>query len=131
MCTSRCEPSRACLEMHMKPWLSATGRTAVVTPDGEFDMCKAAALREALLEACTASGVVLVLVDLGAVTFLDSTCIGVLVGASKRCAAAGRGFRLLNAHGMVLKVLTITGVRTLLQVDEATPLLVRDSATIS
>jgi len=49
-------------------------------------------------------------VDLGGVTFLDSSGIGALVHAYHRAAADGRGFRVIGARGTVLRVLKLTGV---------------------
>jgi len=49
-------------------------------------------------------------VDLLGVTFLDSTALGVLVGALKRCREAGGDLRLVIAEPRILKVFEITGL---------------------
>ncbi|MCU1586863.1 MAG: anti-sigma-factor antagonist [Frankiales bacterium] len=105
----------------MRVWRSISTNVAVVTPLGELDLAAADELREALEEACNGSR--LVLVDLAGVTFLDSTTIGVLVGASKRCTEAGKEFQVINAWGICLKVLRLTGLTGLMGEKRAPVLL--------
>jgi anti-sigma B factor antagonist len=104
----------------MRVWRSISTNVAVVTPLGELDLLTADELRAALQKACEGSR--LVLVDLAGVTFIDSTTIGVLVGASKRCADAGKEFQVINAWGISLKVLRLTGL-TQLMGEEPAPVL--------
>jgi anti-sigma B factor antagonist len=62
----------------------------VVVVRGEADISCAGALRERLLEVCTDDHIGdRVTVDLTNASFIDSTCLGVLVGATKRLSAAG------------------------------------------
>ena len=61
---------------------------AVVSVTGELDVATAPDLRARLDEAIDAGSAV-VIVDLLGVTFLDSTALGVLIGALKKCQAAG------------------------------------------
>jgi anti-sigma B factor antagonist len=96
----------------MRVWRSISTNVAVVSPTGDLDLSSAHVLRERLIEACKDSR--LVLVDLVGVTFLDSTALGVLVGASRRCAKAGQEFQVINAWGTCLKVLQLTGLSFLL-----------------
>ena len=66
---------------------------AVVVASGEIDLATSPELREALrLPECQASTVVL---DLRAVTFMDSSGLGVIVGQNKR--AREDGFRFAVA----------------------------------
>jgi anti-sigma B factor antagonist len=51
-----------------------------------------------------------VVADLLGVTFLDSTALGVLIGASKRCQAAGGDLRIVVAEPRMLKIFEITGL---------------------
>lgn len=102
----------------MDVWRSPSNRTAVVSPAGELDLATSGELRTALLQACEGSR--LVLVDLVAVTFLDSTALGVLVGAQKRCQSNGAQLLVINATGICLKVLRVTGLGGLIS-DEPLP----------
>jgi anti-anti-sigma factor len=105
----------------MRVWRSISTNVAVVTPSGELDLSTADELRDSLEEACEGSR--LVLVDLAGVTFLDSTTLGVLIGASKRCADAGKEFQVINAWGICLKILRLTGLTQLMGEQPAPVLL--------
>jgi anti-sigma B factor antagonist len=52
----------------------------------------------------------LIAVDMGAVEFMDSTGLGVLVGGVKRAAAEGGGLCIVGACERVLKTLRVTGL---------------------
>jgi len=81
----------------------------VVTATGEVDLSSASLLREAIGAHLLADRADVV-VDLSAVTFLDSTGLGLLVGAAKRARNAGGSLRLVCDNPRVLRVLRITGL---------------------
>lgn len=81
----------------------------VVSASGEIDVATAPPLRDRL-QAMTTSGKSTVIVDLLGVTFLDSTALGVLVGALKRCREAGGDLPLVITEPRILKVFEITGL---------------------
>jgi anti-sigma B factor antagonist len=87
----------------------AEGHAAVVvvTVVGELDMATAPRLRQALVEA-TGHGARGVVVDLGAVDFLDSTGLGVLLGAVKRIRGVGGDLVLARAAPQVARVFEVT-----------------------
>jgi anti-sigma B factor antagonist len=58
----------------------------------------------------------MVVVDLLAVTFIDSTGLGVLIGARKRCVADDRTLRVVVAEPRILKVFEITGLTELFDI---------------
>ena len=89
-----------------------SSRAACLGLSGELDLSSADRLRKALLDICL--GRDLVLVDLAAVTFLDSTVMGLLVAGAKRCAATGGQLLLTGAQGDPLRTLTIVGLEHLL-----------------
>lgn len=82
---------------------------AVLEVGGEVDVYTAPRLRERLVEMID-GGARDVVVDLGRVEFLDSTGLGVLVGALKRLRAAGGTFSLVCAKEPLLKVFRITAL---------------------
>ncbi|BEL07677.1 hypothetical protein Q0Z83_058680 [Actinoplanes sichuanensis] len=49
-------------------------------------------------------------VDIGGLTFCDSSGIDVLIGAQQAAGRAGIGFRTTMPRGIVLRSLTVTGV---------------------
>ena len=51
-----------------------------------------------------------ILIDVDAVTFLDSTGLRVLVAAHARCAGDGRSLTLVNPSIAVSRILEITGL---------------------
>jgi anti-anti-sigma factor len=73
---------------------------------GELDLAVKEALREALAPL---TGVVTL--DLGAVTFLDSSSIGVLVSTNSRLAADGGALRLRNPQDMPRRSLEVVGLK--------------------
>jgi anti-sigma B factor antagonist len=82
-------PSRVTLET-----LRQNRTHALVRAVGEWDLAKAATLAD-LLDAHEKAGRRFVRLDLSAVTFLDCTCIGVLVSVHRRLLAA-RGTLVLT-----------------------------------
>ena len=89
----------------------------VVCLAGQFDLSTAEDLRESL-----ASSQVLdaprVRVDLGEVTFLDSSGIGLLVGACKRVRSAGGTFSTSCGDGPARRILEVAGLIEYLQVED-------------
>ena len=81
----------------------------VLEVGGEVDVYTAPRLRERLVELVD-SGVRHVVVDLGRVDFLDSTGLGVLVGALKRLRATNGTFALVCAKEPLLKIFRITAL---------------------
>jgi anti-sigma B factor antagonist len=87
------------------------GTTAIVHASGEVDIASAPALA-AHVDRALASQPSLLVIDLAAVTMLDSSGLGVLIGVMKSLEAAGKAteLRLIVAEPQVLKVFAITGL---------------------
>ncbi|MGH8936189.1 MAG: STAS domain-containing protein [Acidimicrobiia bacterium] len=85
------------------------GRWSVLEVGGEIDLATAAQLREAVLDLIQ-NGSRQVVVDLRGVEFMDSTGLGVLVGALKRLREQEGDLVLVCTEGPVLKILTLTGL---------------------
>ncbi len=86
-----------------------SGDRTVVHVAGEIDVYTAPALREELAVQQEAGPADLV-VDLTDVPFMDSTGLGVLVGALKRARTTGGDLRLVIDQEKVLKVFRITAL---------------------
>jgi len=84
------------------------GRT-VVELGGELDLFTAPVLRDVLL-GLTGDGKHFLAVEMSGLRFLDSSGLGVLVGATKRAVAGGGGLCLVGAPERMLKTLRITGL---------------------
>lgn len=88
---------------------------AIVAVSGDVDISTSPDLREALADVL-AAGDRCVVVDLSAVRFIDSTGLGVLVGAYTAVRNAGGRLAVVNDHAAVLKVLNITALDEVLGV---------------
>ncbi len=88
---------------------------SIVSATGEIDIATAPALRERL-ESSIDQRPDVVVVDLLGVTFMDSTALGVLIGALKRCREAGGTMRIVVSDTRVLKVFEITGLTELFSI---------------
>lgn len=82
----------------------------VVEVRGEVDVYTAPELRERLLEILHEGADQRVVVDLRPVDFMDSTGLGVLVGALKRVRMAGGDLPLVCDSEKLLKIFRITGL---------------------
>ncbi|HVT64333.1 MAG TPA: STAS domain-containing protein [Mycobacteriales bacterium] len=82
-------------------------RYVLVTAVGEFDVYSSPRLREVLANQPADIGLI---VDLTGVSFLDSTVLGILVGAFKRARSDGGWVRLVCDNERILKVFRITGL---------------------
>jgi anti-sigma B factor antagonist len=83
------------------------GAVTVLAVSGEIDINTAPQLLQALAELDGAARQALVL-DLSAVSFLDSSALGALVGAQKEIAAAGGRLTVVCADPKVLRIFSIT-----------------------
>jgi anti-sigma B factor antagonist len=85
---------------------------AYLSVRGELDLAAAPTLREHLYAAVDRSSGPLI-VDLLAVTFIDSTALGVLIGTRERCAERGIELRLVLEDARIIKIFEITGLTEL------------------
>lgn len=86
----------------------ASGRTIVVV-GGEIDVYTAPRLRDQISDL-VASGKYRLVIDMEAVDFLDSTGLGVLVGALKKVRAHDGSMELICGQDRLLKIFRITGL---------------------
>ncbi len=82
--------------------------TSLVTVEGELDLASAPSLKWALTDAISA-GARRIVVDLGPVTFIDSTALGVLVGVHRHLSPGTR-MALAGANAEVLNIFEMTGL---------------------
>jgi anti-sigma B factor antagonist len=75
---------------------------------GDIDLSTVAGLRERLFEL--ADGGEPLIVDLNRVTFIDSTGLGVLIGAARRAAVRGGSVHAVCSQPQTRKLLWLTGV---------------------
>jgi anti-sigma B factor antagonist len=82
---------------------------SVIDVKGEIDVYTAPKLREQLIELVS-EGSYDIVVNLEGVDFLDSTGLGVLVGALKRVKAHDGSLSLVCTQDKILKIFKITGL---------------------
>jgi len=81
----------------------------VLAVAGEIDLFTAPELKQVLAE-CIEAGRIRIVVDLSETTFLDSTALGVLIGAVKRLRSRGGALALVNVDENIAKTFEITGL---------------------
>ncbi|MCU1452353.1 MAG: anti-sigma-factor antagonist [Acidimicrobiales bacterium] len=91
------------------------GETVLVL-GGEIDLSSAHLLAEAI-DAAIDAGARRVVVDFSAVTFVNSTGLGVMVGATKRLRAMGGDLVARAFRGMPAAALAITGLEEFLTIE--------------
>ncbi len=81
----------------------------VIAVRGEIDLFTAPELKKVLTDAIE-GGELRLVIDLSEVSFLDSTALGVLIGAVKRLRSRGGALALVNTDASIAKTFEITGL---------------------
>ncbi len=81
----------------------------VVAVRGEIDLFTAPELKQVLAESIE-GGRTRIVVDLSETTFLDSTALGVLIGAVKRLRSREGALAIVNTDDNIAKTFEITGL---------------------
>jgi anti-sigma B factor antagonist len=84
--------------------------TIVLAPAGELDLATAPLLADHLDVIDPGVEPVEVVLDLSAITFLDSSGVALLVGISRRAARDGWGLTITGARPDALRVLALCGL---------------------
>ena len=91
------------------------GAVFVVAPRGELDAFTAPELRTELHQLIEGSRAERLVVDLTSVTFLDSSALGVLVGALRRLRERGGELHLVEPPPLARRIFAITKLDTVLE----------------
>ena len=91
------------------------GRVHRLTPTGELDIATAAVLEAAINDALAEEAATMIVVDLTALKFIDSSGLGVLIRATERCQDVNR-LRIVNGSPAVQRILDLTGARPMLPI---------------
>lgn len=94
--------------------VTTVGDWSVVAPVGELDLASVPRLRQSVLNLLGAGGRDVVL-DLGAVDFIDSVGLGGVVAVAKRVRSAGGRFRVARPDARVWEVFTLVGLDRVLE----------------
>ena len=110
---------------------STDADTADITAHGEIDLATVNSLRSAITKAMQAGANHLTL-NLDAVTYIDSSGLGTLIGAHKRLASSGGTLTVRCSQARILRLLSLTGldrVLTVISHDEEYDVRVLNEAT--
>ena len=91
----------------METNLVMQGTTAVICLDGRFDFNSHRQFRQAVERAVDAEGVTAITVELGGVSYVDSSALGMLLMLRDRVRSANCSVALKGATGAVRQVLEI------------------------
>lgn len=91
----------------------------VVALPAEIDIANARDIRNQLTGAALRAGVTIVIADMTATTFCDSTGVSALILAHQRAVCGGAELRLLNPDRNVRRVLELTGTDQVLMLCES------------
>jgi anti-sigma B factor antagonist len=86
-----------------------TAERHVIVVGGELDLNATPELKAAMHEAIDQGATTLV-IDLGGVTFIDSTAIGALLAALNRLRRSGGALEIVCEDERVLRILEIVGI---------------------
>ena len=102
----------------MEYQIRTEGSVSVLELNGDLDVSSAPTLQTALQQLMD-DGRQLVVLDLGAVPFMDSSGLGVLVAANRRLIAAGGQIALASAAPALRKVFQLTRTNRLFKLYDA------------
>jgi len=88
---------------------TSAGNVPILAVSGEVDVYSAPELKEQISKLVQ-SGQTTLIIDLGGVSFLDSTGLGALVEARAETTEAGGALPLVCSQERILKLFTITGL---------------------
>lgn len=94
--------------------VTTVGPWSVVAPIGELDLASVPRLRQEVL-ALLGDGGRDVVLDLGAVDFVDSVGLGGVVAVAKRVRSAGGRFRVVRPTPRVWEVFVLVGLDRILE----------------
>ncbi len=97
----------------MKVTWKKHGATLRLRFSGELDHHSAADVRREIDGLLSDTAIGFIVFDLGGVTFMDSSGIGVILGRYRMIAARGGGMDIINASRQIERILRMAGVYTL------------------
>ena len=103
------------------------GEAHVVVVRGEVDLFTAPEFKQRVM-APIGAGIDHVVVDLMEATFIDSSSLGVLIGAHRRLKSRGRRLVVACGQEAIIKTFRITGLDTVFTLTDSVEAAVREDA---
>jgi anti-anti-sigma factor len=104
--------------------VSSVGDVAVVHLRGEFDLARAARLRD-ILDQVLGTGPLGVIIDLSRVAYCDSACLAEFAAARRNAVHVGARLCLVGPSPLVRRLLDLTGLAVVLPVYASTDYALR------
>jgi anti-sigma B factor antagonist len=95
--------------------IEKVGDADLVVLHGEIDAFTAPSLRDDLYRLVEEMGATVVVVDLAAVTFLDSSALGALVGLLRRLRERNGRLRIVEPRSAASRIFSLTGLDAVLE----------------
>jgi anti-anti-sigma factor len=86
------------------------GERAVITLPGTIDITNSGAVRDQLISLADDRTATLVVVDMAATTFCDSSGVTAIAAAHKKASAHGGEVRVASQSAQVLRIFELTGL---------------------
>lgn len=93
--------------------------TATISLAGDYDMANKQQILDQVAAVLALDGVRDVILNMSAVTFLDSTALGAMVESRRICQLKGKRLIVRDAAPRVVRVLRVTGTHDLFLLDQA------------
>lgn len=97
--------------------INVKGNVLTAYLSGELDHHTAAVMRKKIDEAVELNMPELLVLDFGAVSFMDSSGIGLVMGRYRNVASRGAKLHISGASGQIYKVLKLAGLERLATLD--------------
>ena len=106
------------MELHID--VTERGERRIVRLEGSCDLATAPTLRQTL-HTLMPPEVTEVVLEVSDLEFIDSTGLGVVLGAMRRLREGGGTLRIAGAQNLVRRVLEITDLDKVIPLDDAVP----------
>ncbi|MBR5429119.1 MAG: STAS domain-containing protein [Firmicutes bacterium] len=97
-----------------------------VHPEGELDMASAEQFRGELADAMAAGGYRWLWLDMSAVTFIDSSGLGVILGRYRQLQPMGGSIIITRPSEQIYRLLTAAGLHRIMEIDRPLSLRFRE-----
>jgi anti-sigma B factor antagonist len=103
---------------HVNGWIevSEQGATLVLRIGGELDAASCKTIEPTMTAAIASAGAVIV--DLGDLTFCDSSGVGLLIGSHTKAVASGTALSIRNVRPPVRRIFEITNLDDVIELIE-------------
>ncbi|MFA9556654.1 STAS domain-containing protein [Evansella sp. AB-rgal1] len=103
--------------MNLQVDVQGNGKKSVVKLSGEVDVYTASVLKEKL-NPIAQEAEQLIIIDLSDVHYIDSTGLGIFIGALKTADKSNSSLKIIGANSRVKRLFEITGLNEVIDINE-------------